>query len=50
MLARNLLFIGVILTGLTSLTAALFPPSLPKRAAHFQLAEFDNDSVRACVN
>jgi hypothetical protein len=49
MWARNLLFIGLILAGLTALTAVLFPPSLPKRVPRFRLAEFETESVRASV-
>jgi Protein of unknown function (DUF1549)/Protein of unknown function (DUF1553) len=49
MWARNLLFVGLVFAGVISLTAVPFPPSLPKRAPRFQLAEFEKEDVRACV-
>jgi hypothetical protein len=46
---RNLFFLGVILAGAATLMAALFPEAQPKRAPHFQLAEFESAGIRANV-
>jgi hypothetical protein len=46
---RTLFFIGLILAGMATLTAALFPPSLPKRAPRFRLADFESGNLRATV-
>jgi Protein of unknown function (DUF1553)/Protein of unknown function (DUF1549) len=49
MLARNLLFLGLVLGGLAALGVSLYPPSLPPRAEHFDPAEAQRDDFRAAV-
>jgi hypothetical protein len=46
---RNLFFVGVILTGMATLVAALLPRAQPKHARHWHLSQLENDSLHASV-
>src|SRR5262249_14411860 len=44
---KNLLFVGLIVSGVGVLSAVLFPAPLPTRAAHFNSAKSDVSGIRA---
>ncbi|MBV9126438.1 MAG: DUF1549 domain-containing protein, partial [Planctomycetes bacterium] len=50
MWARNLLFIVVVLAGIATLTAALFPSQRPPRVPHFNPREAQDPDFRASVD
>jgi hypothetical protein len=47
---RDLLFFGLILAGIVGVAAALYPPAVPTRAAHFDPAAFEKSDFRDVVD
>jgi hypothetical protein len=47
---RNLLFIGLLLTGLVALAGSIFPPTVPPRAASFDAALIQSYDFQSVVN
>lgn len=46
---RNLLFIGLVLTGLVALTISLFPPQVPVRAGNFDVHSLQTEDFQSVV-
>ena len=46
---RNLFFVGVLLGGVLSVRAALFPPPVPPHAPRFDHRPFESDEFRSIV-